>query len=383
LSLTVAKVATTMVIGGTEASTYGQTAVFNGSIGHGSTALPAIGLTGVVSFYDGTVGPSTLLGSATPVFGAGAETGDYTGVFSISTLSAGTHNIVASYAGDTNYATSTSTSAPIVVAKASQTITFTGLPSTASVGATFTLNGTASSGLAVTYTVSGQASLAGTLLTITGSGPVSVTALQAGDANHNAATPVTQTIIVGKSNQTITFTGLPASLVAGSPSSYTLNGTASSGLAVTYTVSGPATLSGNKLTINATSAATVSVTASQIGNANYNAATPVTQTIVLGTVQLTTSAVLSEVSGGYQAVVTVVNSGSATAQSVELTAAALGAANGTVLPASFGSIAGGGSASVTLTFPSSAGAKGAPVVEKLTGTYTGGTFGGSFRATLP
>ena len=75
--------------------------------------------------------------------------------------------------------------------------------------------------------------------------------------------------------------------------------------------------------------------------------------------------------------------GTVAAQNVQLTVASLGAANATVLPAVLGSIPGGGSATITLTFPSSAGAPGAGVVEKLTGTYTGGTFGGSFRASLP
>jgi pectate lyase len=106
--------------------------------------------------------------------------------------------------------------------------------------------------------------------------------------------------------------------------------------------------------------------------------------VVGGTQQLVTTAVLSKVSGGYQAIVTVRNNGSGTAQNVTLTAATLGAAGGTVLPASLGNLShGGGSASVTLTFPASAGNPGSAVVEKLTGTYTGGTFGGSFRATLP
>jgi hypothetical protein len=104
----------------------------------------------------------------------------------------------------------------------------------------------------------------------------------------------------------------------------------------------------------------------------------------VGTVQLVTTAVLSKVSGGYQAIVTVTNNGNGTAQNVELTSASLGTAGGSVLPASLLTISGGGgSATVTLTFPSSAGADGAGVVERLAGTYTGGTFGGSFRAILP
>jgi pectate lyase len=106
--------------------------------------------------------------------------------------------------------------------------------------------------------------------------------------------------------------------------------------------------------------------------------------VLAGNQQLVTTAVLTNTGNGYQAVVTVVNNGTGTAQNVTLTTAALGSAGGMALPASLGNIAhGGGSASVTLTFPSSAGNPGAAVVEKLTGTYSGGTFGGSFRATLP
>jgi trimeric autotransporter adhesin len=297
----------------------------------------------------------------------------------------GTVSVTASQAGNANFGAATPVTQTIVVSPGNQTITFTGLPTTATFGSAgpYTLNGTASSGLPVSYTVSGPASISGTTLTITGAGTVSVTASQAGNNNFNPATPVTQTIVVAKANQTINFTGLPASVAAGAPVSFTLNGTASSGLPVSYTVSGPATLSGTTLTINAASAGTVSVTASQAGNANYNAATPVTQTIVIGTVQLATSAVLSFNGATYQAVVTVTNNGTVAAQNIQLTVAMLGAASATSLPASFGTIANGGSASVTLTFPLSAGAHGAPVLEKLTGTYTGGTFGGSFRATLP
>ena len=70
-------------------------------------------------------------------------------------------------------------------------------------------------------------------------------------------------------------------------------------------------------------------------------------------------------------------------QNVQLTTATLGDASGATLPALLGNIQIGQSASVLLTFPSSAGADGAGAVEKLAGTYTGGTFGGSFRAVLP
>jgi hypothetical protein len=105
--------------------------------------------------------------------------------------------------------------------------------------------------------------------------------------------------------------------------------------------------------------------------------------ILVGTVTIETTGALSTISGGYRMVVTVQNTGNVTASNVQLTQTALGAATGGTIPATLGDIASGGSASVTLTFPSTAGADGARVVEKLSGTYNGGTFGGSFRAVLP
>lgn len=104
-----------------------------------------------------------------------------------------------------------------------------------------------------------------------------------------------------------------------------------------------------------------------------------------GTVQLITTAALSSLSdGSYQAVLTITNSGTGTAQNVDLTSATLGAAAGTPVPLVIGDIPpAGGSVTATVTFPSSAGAAGAAAAEKYSGTYTGGTFGASIRAKLP
>ncbi|MEI9977126.1 MAG: hypothetical protein WDO73_36790 [Ignavibacteriota bacterium] len=197
-------------------------------------------------------------------------------------VSSGTCTIEAAQAGDSLYAAAVPVSQSFTVNPSSQSITFTGLPSTAIYGAAgpYTLSATASSGLPVSYAVTGPATLAGATLTITGAGTVTVTASQAGNANYTAATPVSLTITVS-ATQTITFTGLPANATYGSAGPYTLNGTASSGLPVSYAVTGPATLSGATLTI--TGAGTVSVTASQAGNTNYAAATPVSLTITVST----------------------------------------------------------------------------------------------------
>ena len=79
----------------------------------------------------------------------------------------------------------------LTINKAAQTITFYPLP-TLSNGNTFPLTARASSGLAVSYAVSGPASITNNVLSVTGSGQVTVTASQTGGTNYNAATSVTR-----------------------------------------------------------------------------------------------------------------------------------------------------------------------------------------------
>jgi hypothetical protein len=199
-----------------------------------------------------------------------------TGVVSGTPSAVGTHKITigASSSRGTGAATLT-----ITVAKGSQTISCTNLPTSIIYGnGPYSYSATASSGLTVSISVSGPATLSGGTLTITGAGTVVVTASQSGNDNYNAASSVTQTIAVAKASQTITFSTTLTSVTYGD-GPFDLSATATSGLDVSISVSGPATLSGGKLTI--TGAGTVVVTASQSGNGNYNAATTITQTITV------------------------------------------------------------------------------------------------------
>lgn len=78
--------------------------------------------------------------------------------------------------------------------------------------------------------------------------------------------------------QTITF-GALADKTFGD-AAFAVSATASSGLPVSFSiVSGPATVSGSKVTL--TGAGTVTVSANQAGNANYNPATPVTRSFTV------------------------------------------------------------------------------------------------------
>jgi len=213
-------------------------------------------------------GPATLSGSALNITGVGTVT------------------VTANQAGNANYSAATAATQSILIGAASQTITFIdSLPASAtySSGLHYTISATGGgSGNPVTFTVSGPATLSGSTLNITGAGTVTVTANQAGNGTYAAATPATQSILIGAASQTITFTdSLPASATYSAGLSYTISATGgASGNPVTFTVSGPATLSGSAL--NITGVGTVTVTANQAGNANYSAATPATQSIVIG-----------------------------------------------------------------------------------------------------
>ena len=80
----------------------------------------------------------------------------------------------------------------LTIATGTNAITFPAIPNS-SYGSTVLLTATASSGLPVTYTLaSGPATLNGSTLSLTGVGPVTVTANQAGNSNYATATPVAQ-----------------------------------------------------------------------------------------------------------------------------------------------------------------------------------------------
>jgi len=84
----------------------------------------------------------------------------------------------------------------INVAKANQTITFNPLPDKVIGDPPFTAVATAMSGLPVTFTVSGDCSVAGSTITLVKAGSCTVTAHQSGNANYNAAPDVAHTFTI-------------------------------------------------------------------------------------------------------------------------------------------------------------------------------------------
>jgi sugar lactone lactonase YvrE len=162
-----------------------------------------------------------------------------------------------------------------------QTIAFTPPASIAYTTKPITLSATATSGLAVTFTlVSGPATLSGSTLTITGVGPVVIEANQAGNSTFAPAPTVRATIHVVKATQSITFTP-KTSFTYPVTTPYTLTATDSAGLPVRFAViSGPATIT-SKDELKITAAGTIRVSANQLGNADYDAAAQVIATITV------------------------------------------------------------------------------------------------------
>jgi hypothetical protein len=109
-------------------------------------------------------------------------------------------------------------------------------------------------------------------------GPHTFTVTAKSTDGDDLTATATHTYTVSKGTQTITFGPLAAAKLGVPP--ITLGATSSAGLPVSYAVrSGPCTVSGSTLTI--AGAGSCSITASQAGSTDYDAAAPVTQVLMI------------------------------------------------------------------------------------------------------
>ncbi len=187
----------------------------------------------------------------------------------------GTCTITAHQDGNANYNAASDVAHTFNVGKVAQTIAFNPLGAKTYGDSAFTVSATATSGLTVTFTTAGGCTNSDTTITITGASTCTVTAHQAGNATYSAATDVDQSFTIAKATQTITFNPITSAVVTDDP--FVISATASSGLAVTFTTSGPYTNSGATITLTGTG--TCIVTAHQVGNSNYLAANDVARGI--------------------------------------------------------------------------------------------------------
>ena len=120
--------------------------------------------------------------------------------------------------------------------------------------------------------------VSGSTVTLVAVGICTIKATQPGNANYAAATPIYRSFHV-QSTQTINFGALSNHPLSTPP--FTISATASSGLAVKFYSLTPhvCTLSGTTVTLVVVGTCTIEAT--QPGNANYAAATPVLESLRL------------------------------------------------------------------------------------------------------
>jgi hypothetical protein len=203
----------------------------------------------------------------------------------VSFVGSGTCVVRADQAGSAEYEPVPQVSQSFAVGLGSQTIGFTSSPPSGAMvgGAAYSVTANASSGLPVAFSAgagsSGVCTVSGSTVTFVSAGMCTIDADQAGDASYSAAPQVQQTFSIAKGSQTITFPD-PGNYDKTDPP-FALSATASSGLAVTYTLDPSSTpfcsLSGNVVT--PIDRGDCIVYANQPGDAGYSAAPQVTMLI--------------------------------------------------------------------------------------------------------
>ncbi|MER7274684.1 hypothetical protein ABT369_09525 [Dactylosporangium sp. NPDC000244] len=199
----------------------------------------------------------------------------------VTLISLGTCTVTADQAGDGTYDPAPTETDSFEVTKDAQTITWTPTADTQVNAGPVTLAASATSGLTVGFTTATPSvcTVSGTTATLLTVGTCTVHANQAGDATRAAAPQVDDSFEVTKASQTISFTAPADHALA--PAPIALSGSATSGLAVTFSSATPAvcTVSGAQVTL--VSAGTCSVRADQPGNGTYAAAPQVTDSFTV------------------------------------------------------------------------------------------------------
>ena len=161
-------------------------------------------------------------------------------VLSAGSVDAGSACVVeATRAGDANFLASAVASESFTVVKADRSVVFTSsVPADPKVGDTYEPSAEATGGLPVSFAVSGACSIDSGEVVFTSAATCTITASSDGDdTNYEAASDVTQSIVVGLANQTITFPAVGDKGFDDVP--FQLSATSSRGLDVTYKTTDP------------------------------------------------------------------------------------------------------------------------------------------------
>jgi len=262
-TLNVGTIGQTITFGSLPVKTYGDAPFLLTATA--SSTLP-------VTYTSSNTAVATISGSTVTIIGAGSTT------------------ITASQAGNSNYSAAAVVQQTLTVSKTSTTILNFGNISKNYGDASFALSAISTSTGTFIFSSSNLsvATISGNTVTIVGAGTTTLTATQNADNNYLGAT-ASATLSVGTSGQSITFGSLASK--AYGDASFALTASASSTLPVSYVSSNTsvATISGSAVTI--VGAGSAEITASQIGNTNYGAATPVKETLTVNRKPLTITGV--------------------------------------------------------------------------------------------
>jgi hypothetical protein len=229
--------------------------------------------------YDEAFSVAATSSSGLPVVYSAGGSCSHAGSGATFTMTSGTGTCLVKFdqPGDAAYNAAPQVIESVAARKADQQITFDALDDATFGDPDFDVGAFASSDLDVTFGASGKCTLSGVTVHVTGAGSCTLTAAQAGDDNFNAAPPVSQSFDIAKADQEITFD--PIEDKAYGDPDFTVRATADSGLAVTFTAKGNCTVRGTR--VHLTGLGSCRLTASQRGNANYNAAEAVSQTFAI------------------------------------------------------------------------------------------------------
>src|SRR5436190_11083173 len=213
-------------------------------------------------------GPSTGAGGT---FTGGASTvtvaTDSSGLATASVFNA--NGTTGSYFVNANISGGPSADFALTNSKATQTISFDPISDKVFDAPAFSLNASASSGLAVSFElIAGMVTLNNNSVTINGTGEVVIRASQSGNDSFEAAASVDRSFNIAPANQQITFAP-PTDRTFGDPD-FGVVANASSGLDVSFRARGDCGINGQTVHLQATGSCVI--TASQTGNENFNAA---------------------------------------------------------------------------------------------------------------
>ncbi|HXE64435.1 MAG TPA: cohesin domain-containing protein [Bryobacteraceae bacterium] len=197
--------------------------------------------------------------------------------------SVGACSITANQAGNGNFAAAEAVTRTFNVTLNPNVITFPQPADTPLTSGPVTMTATATSGLAVSYASNSTAvctAAGGAAVSLVSAGTCSITASQSASGNFAAAASVTRTFNVTKGTLNIIFPQPPDTPL--SAGSVTLTATAApSNLLVSLTSNSTSVCTVSGFTATLVAAGTCSITASQGGDANYNAATSVDRTFMV------------------------------------------------------------------------------------------------------